>query len=241
MKTYTVIKNFSLPISCISIGIGETVAKVVSTATIIAGGMAISNNKALFDWVGSAGSQGFLEYVGEVPDPSPVSIYAGTGGKTSIPEGAEMLEVSLLDLGYTPDSIVTSVIKPDESSANIFATVREDDITSTGFSVDFSSPIPSSGYFLSYFIAPLVDQGAPRTEIFSEAIPSGVTGLTVVRDFGFEPEVVIAVVAKPDSESQDIWATVIRDTITENGFEVVLTGETMESGYVLNYLVKSGV
>jgi hypothetical protein len=202
-----------------------------------------SDNQAFFKWVGSADSIPYLAVAGVLPDPPVGGIYTGVGGSQSVVAGVDFLTISGVDFGYIPTSIVVTVVKPDGSASNIFATVRDDSVTQTGFTADFSTPIPGSGYYLSYYVAPLSGSGGPSLSQFdvgSESIPNGVVEVTVVHAFGFVPDTVIVSVTKPDSGGINVFATVRQDTVTATGFIVDLSATTISTGYVLNYLVKAG-
>ena len=62
--------------------------------------------------------------------------------------GGDYFTVGALSL--TPTSVVCIVVKPSGGTDdNLFATIRGVP-TAGGFTVDFSSPIPTTGYKLSY-------------------------------------------------------------------------------------------
>ena len=73
------------------------------------------------------------------------------GGSVAIGSGARTVTVSAL-FAAVPTKIVVSVTKPNGSGSNIFATVKEDSITATGFIVDLSAMTNSTGYMLNYFV-----------------------------------------------------------------------------------------
>lgn len=80
-------------------------------------------------------------------------------GATAIPNGAAYVTVTGAGWGFTPTSIVASVAKP-AGGDNIFATVREDSITSDGFIADLSAPTTTTGYVLSYAVTESTVVGA---------------------------------------------------------------------------------
>jgi hypothetical protein len=46
--------------------------------------------------------------------------------------------------------VVTANVSVPDGGDNVFATLQQSSINSSGFSVYFSAPISASGYFLSY-------------------------------------------------------------------------------------------
>lgn len=69
-----------------------------------------------------------------------------------ISANATDMTVSGLDFIDTPVFLNVSVIRPNNTSPQIFASTTMDTITSGGFDVDFSDAIPTSGYYLSYIV-----------------------------------------------------------------------------------------
>lgn len=242
MNVYTAIQDFSLPTLCSIVHVGDTVGKIFPRTTTVVDGVE-NTNLAFFQWVGSLASAPYLVYTGIIPDPPVAGVYTGVGGSQSVAMGQDFVTVSGTDFGFVPTSIVVTVVKPDGSASNIFGTVRQDSISQTGFTADFSTPIPGAGYYLAYYAAPLSGQGGPSISQFdvgSVLIPSGVAEVTVVQAFGFVPDTVIVSVTKPDGSGFNVFATVKQDTITGTGFVVDLSATTGSTGYMLNYLVKAG-
>ena len=54
--------------------------------------------------------------------------------------------------GFSPTAMVCIVAKPGSTDSNIFATLRDGTLTASGFTVDFSTAIPASGYKLGYIV-----------------------------------------------------------------------------------------
>lgn len=151
MNVYTAIQDFSLPTLCSAVHIGDTVGKILSRTTTVVDGVE-NTNLAFFQWVGSLASAPYLVYTGVVPDPPVPGSASGVGGFKTIDDGADVVVVEV-EFGFTPSSIVVTVVKPNGSDSNIFGTIRQDSISPSGFTVDFSSPITGVGYSLAYYAA----------------------------------------------------------------------------------------
>lgn len=72
-------------------------------------------------------------------------------GSVQVAIGSGQLTVSGLGLAFTPTGVTVSLQKPGANSENINATVYGV-LTANGFSVEFSSTIPTAGYVLNYEI-----------------------------------------------------------------------------------------
>jgi len=72
-------------------------------------------------------------------------------GSTEITVGVSVLAITGLGLAFTPTSVTVNVRKPGASSLNIVATVYGTP-TAAGFSVEFSSPADTAGYYLDYIV-----------------------------------------------------------------------------------------
>ena len=144
MNIYTATAAFSLPNTGEAISIGDTLSKYSDSVVVLIDSTEYTN-AALYSWVGSADSLNYLTLSGSTSDPVE-GVYGSTYDLT---EGATSATVSV-EFGFTPTAIVAIVAKPDGSGSNIFATIRQDTISATGFTVDFSSAIPGIGYKLNY-------------------------------------------------------------------------------------------
>lgn len=69
-------------------------------------------------------------------------------GKVSIADGASTVSVTFSTMTGTP-YVVATVYHPSGGD-QIFATIQEDSITSSGFSAKLSGPVPSGDYKLGY-------------------------------------------------------------------------------------------
>jgi len=91
---------------------------------------------------------------GSVP-PDLTSTFVVFGTKT-ITNGTDFVTVSGLGLASAPAQILCTVRKPNDSSVgydfNVFATVREDSISTDGFIADLSGEVDTSNYKLDYMI-----------------------------------------------------------------------------------------
>ena len=152
MINYTAIKTFNLKNTLIEIG--DTFGKLEDSIGVWVNETLITEY-TFYMWVGSIRSEDFLQLSGtQEPDPNSSENNSGIGGIKDINSGVDFLTIDGVDFGDIPTSILVTVVKPIESSDNIFATIRKDSITQNGFIVDFSSIIPSNGYVLNYFIIP---------------------------------------------------------------------------------------
>ena len=147
MNIYTATAEFSLPNTGEAISIGDTLSKYSDSVVVLIDSTE-QTNKALYSWVGSADSLNYLTFSSSAPDPTSGG---GTtfGGSVSLTSGETSVVVSAA-FEFEPSAIVAIVAKPDGSGSNIFATIRQDTISATGFTVDFSSAIPGIGYKLNY-------------------------------------------------------------------------------------------
>jgi hypothetical protein len=98
---------------------------------------------------------GLFEYVASEYEDAYGNVGLGTlpstHGIKGITVGESTVTVSGVSFGMTPTGIVVSVSKPDDGY-NIFATVIQSSITSSGFTVKLSAPVPDIGYYLTYFV-----------------------------------------------------------------------------------------
>lgn len=149
MNLYTVIKEFSAPQLGIRLYVSDAVGNMQSRIGTLIDGTEYSDN-AFYKWVGSADSLNYLVYVGTVSDPSIPGTLNLKSGLKAIGDGDDFVTVSGVLWDITPLLVLVTVIKPDTSDDNLFATVRKPSITSDGFTADLSSATTKTGYFLSY-------------------------------------------------------------------------------------------
>lgn len=101
-------------------------------------------------WLGSIAYKlegGTINGISTVPTPEPV-VRAGTA---SIPSGADTLTLTgLANMGGVPSQIVCTVRKPAAGDFNLVATVLDNSITATGFTVELSGVTDKAGYKLDY-------------------------------------------------------------------------------------------
>jgi hypothetical protein len=151
MNVYTAVVEFAVPVIGKRIHVGDTVGKTESRVACLIDGVEYSN-LALFDWIGSDNSLLFVSLTGNVPDPSSGGSSSGIGWTQAVSQGASTVTVTGLGLAETPVAVLVTINKPDGNGSNIFATVRQDSVSTDGFVVDLSSAIPGAGYKLAYFI-----------------------------------------------------------------------------------------
>lgn len=85
--------------------------------------------------------------VSYVPQPEPTV----RGGTLNIPSGVDTVALSgLTNLGAVPRQILCTIRKPATGDFNLVATVRDDSITATAFTVDLSGETDKAGYKLDY-------------------------------------------------------------------------------------------
>jgi len=148
MDIYTATAEFHLPVEGVLVTVGTTIEKFSSkVATLI--GSTEYDNDALYKWIGSDNSLLYLSFVSTVPDPVSSVVKAGSA---AIASGNNVVVVSD-SFGFTPTSVLVTVIKPSDADDNIFATVRNDSISSSGFTVDLSASTSVSGYVLAYIVS----------------------------------------------------------------------------------------
>ena len=150
MDIYTVSRDFKLPVLHMQTVAGDTVSKLSgSVGTLV--NTTKSTDAALWGWIGSTGSQGFLNYIGTLPDP-PSGTIVVADDTLALTDGIDFYTLTGAALGFVPVAFVAIVVKPSASDDNVFATLRAGTLTVDGFTVDFSTTIPKVGYQLSYVI-----------------------------------------------------------------------------------------
>jgi hypothetical protein len=101
-------------------------------------------------WIGQIGYAlkfGTVSGVTTLPSPEPV-VRAGTA---AIPSGVDTLALTgLANMGAAPSQIVCTVRKPTAGDFNLVATVLDNSITATGFTVELSGLTDKAGYKLDY-------------------------------------------------------------------------------------------
>ena len=83
--------------------------------------------------------------------PAPGQVVIKVCGTQTIGSGDSSLEVTGLELAFTPARVLVSVRKP-AGGDNLFATIRDESISPDGFTVDLSAPAPAAGYKLDYLL-----------------------------------------------------------------------------------------
>ena len=146
MDLYVCTNSFHLPVEGVDITVGTTVAKFVTKIDTLINGTEYLN-AALYQWISSPNSLLYLSYSGTTPDPIGSVVKAGSFAITS---GNNFVVVTGAAFGFVPTTIVVSVLKPNGSADNIFATPREGTFTTDGFTSDLSAPVNVSGYVLAY-------------------------------------------------------------------------------------------
>jgi len=127
--------------------------------------------------------------------------------------------------------VFTQIRKPSASDDNIFGTMYY--MGSTSFNVALSAKTLTDHYALNYFIADASDG-----ILGSESIPASTTSLSITGlTMPIAPRILVTI-RKPNRTAENIFATV--HSITSTGFEVSLSGSTISSGHVLDYLVIDG-
>lgn len=73
-------------------------------------------------------------------------------GMVEITNGSTSKAITGLALSGTPSFINVTIVRPTSGSPLVFASVSMNTVTSDGFTAEFSSSIPSAGYYLSYIL-----------------------------------------------------------------------------------------
>lgn len=71
-------------------------------------------------------------------------------GAAAMPAGELGMELTGLMIGFVPDAVQVSVRQPADEDADIITAYLAGEPTADGFSVIFSSPVPSEGYVLQW-------------------------------------------------------------------------------------------
>lgn len=148
MNNYIVTKAFDVPMLDLEVPIGTIVSKLNTKVDSFIGALEWSN-QAFWEWLGSAGSAGYMTFTGSVPDPSSIIAIAGS---IDLVMGQDYYDYTGAGFWFAPQVGVITIVKPTPTSANLFVVLRAGTLTTDGFIVDFSSPIPTTGYKLNYVV-----------------------------------------------------------------------------------------
>ena len=148
MDNYIVTKAFDVPNLGLEVSIGTILSKFSTKVDSFIGALEWQD-EAFYQWLGSAGSLGFVNFTGTVPDPSSVFAIAGS---INLVMGQDFYNLTGAGFWFTPQVGVITIAKPTPTSSNLFVVLRDGTLTADGFTVDFSSPIPSTGYKLEYVV-----------------------------------------------------------------------------------------
>jgi len=149
MNVYTVISEFSSPQLGVRLHVADTVSKIGGRPSVVVGSTEYAN-QAFWDWVGSSNSSAFLSFSGTLPDPVIPGAPNVLSGTVPIGPGVDTVIITAA-FGFVPSGITVSVLKPNGGD-NLFATIRDSTISSTGFTVDLSAPTSGTGYSLVYVV-----------------------------------------------------------------------------------------
>ena len=148
MKNYITTKAFDVSMLGMEVPIGTIISKFEDKIDTMIGTMEWAD-QAFWQWIGSAGSLGSMNYTGTTPDPSSVVAISGSINMTI---GQDYYDFTGAGFWFTPQVGVITLVKPTPTSSNLFVVLRDGTLTSDGFTVDFSSPIPTTGYKLNYVV-----------------------------------------------------------------------------------------
>jgi len=150
MDVYTVISEFAAPKQGQRLYVGDTVGKLASRTSVLIGAVEY-DCLAFWQWIGTDDSLNYLSFMGTVPDPSG-GLITEAHGMVALTPSQDYFTLSGAAFGFVPTVMVCVVVKPTDVSDNIFVILRDATLTADGFTVDFSSDIPSAGYKLSYMV-----------------------------------------------------------------------------------------
>lgn len=148
MDNYITTKAFDVPRLGIEASIGTIISKFGTKVDTMLGAVEWPD-EAFYQWIGSAGSLGYMTFTGTNPDPSSIIAIAGSINLTI---GQDYYDLTGAGFWFSPQIAVITIVKPTPTSANLFVVLRDGTLTTDGFTVDFSSPIPSTGYKLNYVV-----------------------------------------------------------------------------------------
>lgn len=148
MDNYVVTKAFDLPKIGVEVGIGTIVSKFASKVDSMVGAVEWAD-EAFWQWIGSPGSLDVMSFTGTIPDPS--SIIA-IDGSINLTMGLDYYQLTGAGFWFSPQVAVVTLVKPTPTSPNLFTVLRDGTLSTDGFTVDFSSSIPTTGYKLNYVV-----------------------------------------------------------------------------------------
>lgn len=148
MDNYLTTKAFDVPRLGVQVPVGTIISKYASKIDAMLGALEWPD-EAFYQWIGSAGSLGFMDFTGTIPDPSSVIAISGSINLTI---GQDYYSLTGAGFWFSPQVAVITLVKPTPTSSNLFVVLRDGTLTTDGFTVDFSSPIPTTGYKLNYVV-----------------------------------------------------------------------------------------
>lgn len=148
MKNYIVTKAFDVSMLGIEVPIGTIISKFENKIDTLIGTVEWVD-QAFWQWIGSDGSLQNMTYTGTTPDPSSVIAISGSINLTI---GQDYYNLTGAGFWFTPQTGVITLVKPTPTSSNLFVVLRDGTLTADGFTVDFSSFIPTTGYKLNYVV-----------------------------------------------------------------------------------------
>ena len=148
MDNYIVTKAFVVPRLGVEASIGTIISKFASKVDSMLGAVEWSD-EAFYQWIGSDGSLEVMTFTGTIPDPSSI---VAISGSINLTIGQDYYNLTGAGFWFSPQIAVITLVKPTPTSSNLFVVLRDGTLTVDGFTVDFSSSIPSTGYKLNYVV-----------------------------------------------------------------------------------------
>ena len=148
MDNYLTTVAFDVPKLGLEVAQGTIISKFASKVDSMIGTVEWAD-EAFYQWIGSTGSLGVMGFTGTVPDPSSI---VAISGSINLTIGQDWYNLTGAGFWFTPQVAVITIVKPTPTSSNLFVVLRDGTLTADGFTVDFSSGIPTTGYKLNYVV-----------------------------------------------------------------------------------------
>lgn len=148
MDNYLVSKAFDVPRLGIEVPAGTIISKYSTKVDTLLGTVEWPD-EAFYQWIGSPGSLGYMAFTGTIPDPSSI---VAISGSIALTIGQDYYDLTGAGFWFSPQVAVITLVKPTPTSSNLFVVLRDGTLTSDGFTVDFSSSVPTTGYKLNYVV-----------------------------------------------------------------------------------------
>ena len=148
MDNYLTTKALDISKIGVEVPIGTIISKFASKIDSMIGSLEW-DDEAFYQWIGSPGSLTCMNFTGSIPDPSSIIAISGSIPLTM---GQDYYNFTGAGFWFSPQVAVVTLAKPTPTSDNLFTVLREGTLSTDGFTVDFSSPIPTTGYLLEYVV-----------------------------------------------------------------------------------------